>query len=173
MNKQEILAEMAELKERLNKLEKMYNSFNPPNKRWRAGKGNNYYYIGDNGTWYISTDNYNDKDDARYELGNYFETREQAEFEAERLKVIAELKGYATPVNEFNWSSNFEIKYVLIVEDNKEGNSILVVDDWRTYQFSDLCFASEEVAKSAIESVGEERIMKYYFRRVRTNGDSN
>ena len=36
MDKQEILNEIAELKERLNGLEKMYDSLTPPNKRWRG-----------------------------------------------------------------------------------------------------------------------------------------
>ena len=36
MNRQEILAEITELKDRLNKLEKMYASLTPPYKRWKG-----------------------------------------------------------------------------------------------------------------------------------------
>lgn len=165
MNKQDILTEMAELKERLNKLEKMYNSLTPPIKRWRAEKDGNYYFISAGGKLCLDRENKVIEDGMRYAIGNYFKTEEEGFFEIERLKVIAELKEFATPVNEFDWSSNFDNKYVIIAENDKEGNISLVVDDWRTYQFSDLYFASEEVAKNAIEAVGEKRIIKYYFRR--------
>lgn len=171
MNKQEILEEIATLKEKLNNLEKMYDSLTLPNKRWRAEVGEDYYFI--SAGLCLDRERSTSTDNARYELGNYFETREQAEFEAERLKVIAELREYATPVNEFNWSNDFENKYEINVENNKEGNISLIVDDWHTYQFSDLYFASEELAKNAIESVGEDRIIKYYFRRGEKNGISN
>lgn len=164
MNKQEILAEMTELKDRLNKLEKMYASLTPPNKRWRAEKDDEYYYITERGFATFKKEIGSGLDDARYELGNYFETREQAEFEAERLKVITELKEWATPVNEFDWKDNFnyEKKYVLVMGEN---NYRVKVDFYYTGQICDLYFQSEELAKSAIESVGEDRIIKYYFRR--------
>ena len=45
MNRQEILAEITELKDRLDKLEKMYASLTPSNKRWRAEKDDGYYLI--------------------------------------------------------------------------------------------------------------------------------
>lgn len=54
-------------------------------KRWRAEKEKEYFFI--TGTSEITTDEeyYNEADNARYELGNYFKTEEEAE------KVKAEL----------------------------------------------------------------------------------
>ena len=46
-------------------------------------------------------------------------------------------------------------------EFNNEGE----VGFYYTNQVSDLYFESEEIAKRAIESIGEDRIIKYYFRR--------
>ena len=172
MNKQEVLDEIAALKEQLNNLEKFYDSFNPPNKRWRAEKGNIYYAITAEGIVGFDTEEATNTDNERYVFGNYFRTREEAEFEAERLKVIAELREYAIPINEFDWNDTDEHKFMLEIR-NVENNLLVVIDCWHTNQTSDLVFESEEVAMRAIDSVGEDRIIKYYFRRSDKNGSSN
>jgi hypothetical protein len=48
-------------------------------KRWRAEKEKEYFFV--TGTSEITTDEeyYNEADDARYELGNYFKTKEEAQ----------------------------------------------------------------------------------------------
>ena len=48
-------------------------------KRWRAEKEKEYFFI--TGTSEITTDEeyYNEADNARYELGNYFKTKEEAQ----------------------------------------------------------------------------------------------
>lgn len=168
MNKQEILDEIATLKERLNNLEKQYDFFNSPYKRWRAERGGGYYLISAVGS--IRYDNENEAivDGLHYDIGNYFKTEKEAEFEVERLKVIAELKEYATPVNEFDWNNSLEKKYTILLESDE-----VRVDYFISCQTSDLYFKTKEQAKNAIESVGEDRIIKYYFRRGETNGNSN
>ena len=172
MNRQEILDEIAVLKERLNKLEKMYDSLTPPNKRWRAERFDAYYYIGSDGKIYRRSEAGFESDNLHYELGNYFQTEEQAEFEIERLKVIAELKEWSTSISEFNWESPFENKYFIKIKDTEEGTH-LTIGFYYAHQNTDLVFASKEQAKNAIESVGEERILKYYFRRGEKNADSD
>lgn len=166
MNKQEILDEITKLKERLNELEKMYDRLNLPNKRWRAEKDKNYYFISAGGEVRQGAEYELTINDCHYTFGNYFKTREEAEFEVERLRVIAELREWATPVDEFNWNSYHEYKYTLeIGSEPADGKFSLNIEHWTIYQTSDLVFASEEIARKAIEAVGEERIIKYYFRR--------
>lgn len=162
MNKQEILDEIAELKERLNSLEKMYNSLTPPNKRWRAKKGDCYYYMNHAGAICSDTEGEQIKDTHRYRIGNYFETVYDADFERERLKVIAELREWATPADDFDFTFNTnEIKkYIIVLESDK-----ITVEKYYAYQPSELCFISREMATNAINAVGEERIIKYYFRK--------
>lgn len=48
-------------------------------KRWRAEKEKEYFFV--TGTSEITTDEeyYNEADNARYELGNYFKTKEEAQ----------------------------------------------------------------------------------------------
>ena len=54
-------------------------------KRWRAEKEKEYFFI--TGTSEITTDEeyYNEADNARYELGNYFKTEEEAQKVKEEL----------------------------------------------------------------------------------------
>lgn len=161
MNKQEILEEIAKIKERLSDLEKMYSSLNPPTKRWRAEKYDPYFFVGtDCSVCRGVEDEVRNVNDGRYKIGNYFERRKQAEFEAERLKVVAELKAWATPISEFDWNDDAQKKYVIILE-----NNLLRADFFYSLQICDLYFESKEIAERAIESVGEDRIKKYYFRR--------
>ena len=168
MNRQEILDEIAVLKERLNKLEKMYDSLTPPNKRWRAEGGECYCYIGTDGMIYWNTEGKWDTDSIRYKFGNYFKTGEEAKFEIERLKVIAELREWATPAKTFDWDVCYDIKYMIILESNE-----VKVDYFTTFQSSDLYFKTREQAENAIEAVGRERLIKYYFRRGENNANSD
>ena len=59
-------------------LEKFNEKYGIP-KRWRAEKEKEYFFV--TGTSEITTDEeyYNEADNARYELGNYFKTEEEAQ----------------------------------------------------------------------------------------------
>ena len=159
MNKQEILTEIEELKERLNSLEKMYDSLTSPNKRWRGEKNDNYYFITTGGTINCNAESVVALDDMRYAIGNYFQTKEEAEFEAERLKVVTELREFSTPPTDFDWD-NTDKKYTLILESTGVKAKFFYM-----YQVSDLYFKTREQAENAIKAIGEDRIIKYYFRR--------
>lgn len=60
-------------------------------KRWRAEKGENYYYICGGMTVQNYVENNDSWDDSMYNLGNYFRTEEQAEEGIKRIqKVLAD-----------------------------------------------------------------------------------
>ena len=66
----------------IEKLEDVVNAVNQKYgipKRWRAEKEKEYFFV--TGTSEITTDEeyYNEADNARYELGNYFKTEEEAQ----------------------------------------------------------------------------------------------
>lgn len=81
----------------------------------------------------------------------------------EKLKVIKELKDFALENNEeeIDWSNKEQIKYYIAPSDNKFLGWI------HTYTCKalpfDVYFTSEKTLADAIEKVGKERIMKYYF----------
>ena len=93
-------------------------------------------------------------------IGNCFKTREEAEFEVERLKVIKELKDYALEHNEseIDWK-NKEKWYIYY-----DYPCSAVFSAW-TYKMglNTVYFTSSEIADNAIKSIGKNRLKKYYF----------
>lgn len=63
-----------------------YDEVEPP--RWRAKEHGVYYYI-DYGNVFYSSEDDAGIDDERYNSGNYFQTKEQAEEYARRCKALA------------------------------------------------------------------------------------
>ncbi len=90
--------------------------------------------------------------------GNFFKTKEEAEFIVEKIKVINELKKY---------SSSFidgEENYYLAWQNDIYGERSFVRTPWTSYEkTNNIYFESKVKAKEAIEAVGEERIKKYYL----------
>src|SRR5574344_1270174 len=124
------------------------------NEPWKPKDGDKYWFISHSG-WVKTTvwcDTIVGK--IRYEIGNVFRTKEEGEFRVEQLKVETELKRFARPfhVGEDNYTLYFG-NYV---------NSICMVC-YSNVQYGNIYFASEEIAQKAIDTVGEERIKKYYF----------
>lgn len=121
--------------------------------------GDYYWFIcSDNSLGYIDWENsYIDK--GRLALGNVFLTEEEAEFELERLKVIAELKKYAEPKDR-GWGSD-AVKHWFIyygrVKQKIEYDCNFLVSRNNIY------FESKEIAEQAVEAVGEDRLKKYYL----------
>ena len=150
MNKLEELEN--KIKELSDEIEKM--KAEKKNEVWKPKDGVQYWYVNhSNGV--LSTywlDNAVDK--MRYDLGNVFSTREEAESYKEQLKVEAELRRFARPFDEDerNWAIIFDV-------DEKE----ITTDNECSYQSCNIHFASEEIAQKAIDTVGEARIKKYYF----------
>lgn len=134
-------------------------------KWWKPEIRGNYYLI--NGTGHISCNPYDDDDtDKRFlSLGNCFQTKEQAEFMAEKLKVIHELEKFAYENNEeeIDWNNSEQRKYYLYFD--YTDMSIVSCDSYSKCQHIPLAvyFTSNEIADKSIKAIGEERLKKYYF----------
>lgn len=147
MNLQE---ELKALKERIAELEEQAKE-----EREFPQDGDEYWYANHDGGVLPSTydNHYMDRD--RHSIGNVFRTKEQAEFAVEKLKVEAELRKFSKPfeLGSFN-------HYIFL----DTGSDYLDVDSLSyCHSQGTIHFESEEKAKQAIESVGEERIKKYIF----------
>lgn len=66
--------------------------------RWRAKKGKEYYYVGNQGSVVIDIEGDYCIDEKRYEFGNYFRTSEQAVEAAKRMKEV--LRKYHEEIGE-------------------------------------------------------------------------
>ena len=133
-------------------------------KVWSPKKGEKYWYIFNAGDIVDDTNDNSKTDEDRFSIGNYFKTQEEAKHMVEKLKVIKELKDFALENNEeeIDWNNEEQKKYSF--------NYNLRSKEF--YFITNLCikespasvyFTSEELAKQAIEKIGEDRIKKYYF----------
>lgn len=100
-------------------------------------------------------------DDTNYELGNCFETEEQAEFALEKQKIYTELKRYALEHNEeeIDWNDIDKCKWCI----TKDCGKLNVYCFCRIHLLNQIYFTSEEIAQNAIKEIGEDRIKKYLF----------
>lgn len=143
-------------------LEKLVEKANRKFKVFKPTCGQEYYLLTSDG--FICSDvgnNHDHLDDTRFQLGNCFETKEQAEFAFEKQKVYTQLKRYALEHNEdvFDWRDGYQRKYYIYCECEKLG--ISYTEYLRVP--SNIYFTSEEIAKNAIDEIGEEKIKKYLF----------
>lgn len=150
---------LEEVKKQLTKLKEKVNK--PESKVFKPKNDQTYYFAYDNGS-VMSSVWWNDKDDyTRYIIGNCFENEEEAEFEVEKLKVIAELKRFALEHNEpIDWGDEFQKKLYICYNFVDE---IVDFDYWGGWRINDIFFTSEELVKQAIKEIGEYRIKKYYL----------
>lgn len=108
----------------------------------------------------------NDEDDLdMWELGNIFFTEEEAEFVREKKKVEVELERYAKEHN----APTLEDEYFILYD---EYNEELDYDVWADYiPQGAVVFASKQLVFDAIESIGRDRIIKYIFGGVESEGE--
>ena len=124
------------------------------NEPWKPKDGDKYWLISHNG--YVVQVRWmgDEAEDDIYAIGNVFRTQEEAEFRAEQLKVEAELRRFARPFK--NGGKNYMLQYLL------NGDKI-VITYFEVSQCGNVYFPSKEIARKAIDTVGEDRIKKYYF----------
>ena len=97
-----------------------------------------------------------------YNSNNCFANEEEAKFEAEKRKVIAELENFVLENNdEIDWRNDSQKKYCLFYDSVVNA----LQSDWyqRFQQQGAIYFSSRELCKQAIEKVGKDRIKKYLF----------
>ncbi|MGX7077454.1 hypothetical protein [Globicatella sanguinis] len=121
---------------------------------WKPKCGDKYWTISHNGYVVQARWMGDEAEDDIYAIGNVFKTEEEAEFRVEQLKVEAELRRFSRPFK--NDSENYTLRYW-------QDEDILEIICFEFSQCGNLYFPSEDIAQKAIDTVGEERIKKYYF----------
>lgn len=152
--KNEYLKQLEEIKEKIEELEQETQEDETDN-RWKPKMGED--------CWSVDVDGWV----CRHEWGNdgfgiglfnhtdIFHAREQAEFDSERKRIRRELMKYGKNFDPSARNWTFDYNY----QDKTFGYWGL---KHRCYPFV-IYFESEEMAKKAIEEVGEDRIKKYLF----------
>ena len=124
---------------------------------WIPEEGEYYFYVNIYRNIEATTNDKTRIDTKVIKHTRVFKTRKEAEFEAERMKVLRELEKFACEF-EYDYGSykgNYYIYYDCHLNQLLVGNSIA--------KCHELYFESKEKAKEAIEAVGEERVKKYYL----------
>ena len=116
---------------------------------------NVYWFINDECEAYCTVYENHSIDRHRQSIGNFFQTKEQAEFVVEKLKVEAELRKVSRPFEcgAFNCCISLDTDDVYLYLDSSR----------YFHSQGTIYFESKEVAQQAISTVGEERIKKYIF----------
>ena len=103
-------------------------------------------------------------DENKFLLGNAFPTKEAAEFEVERRKVIHEIKEFIAENDdkeidrddkeEAKWNLSYNYRF------GRVSVGVMFVIATKAKEFY---ASSREVIEKMIKTIGEERIKKYYF----------
>lgn len=104
--------------------------------------------------WYVSTDECRVYRTFWRNFGDMYKTKEEAEFELERMNVLGELKKFSCKFRKG------ESNYYIFLNCNTNELGIVVSD---CYISLDIYFESNAKAREAIKEIGEDRIKKYLF----------
>ena len=132
-------------------------------KIWKPTKNEYYWYIMSAGC--VNSNKWLDtiENEDHFLFGNVFKTKEEAEFAVEKRKIEVELQRFAIEHNEgeINWkNSNQGKKSIIFSHDYDEFG---VRTNFGVQRSNTVYFTSEDIAKQAIQAIGEDRLKKYYF----------
>ena len=145
---------------------------------WKPDLCERYYYFSDHpcfpdGVSYCKWEG--DKiDQYRYDLGDCFKTKEEVEFAQERQRIITELERLSK-ADGFDYRTATSGVYLSCMRYTQPSGKTKYTDlssktiykinycrYWDT-RFATIGFSDEFAARKAVEKIGEERILKYYF----------
>lgn len=134
------------------------------NKVWKPNIGENYFFITSSLEVNKFTNEGDMVDESIISSYNCFKTEEEAQHMIEKLKVIKELQTFALEnrEEEISWSEDSRYKFYFYFD--YKWKTIRIT--WATVSHGspfNIYFASEKAIHDAIESIGEDRIKKYYF----------
>lgn len=133
-------------------------------KVWKPKKGDKYFFISSR-LEVVKFNNQEDSVDKKViNSGNYFKTKEEAQHMVEKLKVIKELQDFAIENRdeEISWEEDSRYKFSIYFDYKWK----MIRISWATVAHDspfNIYFASEKAIHDAIDSIGEDRIKKYYF----------
>ena len=152
---EEINKLIEEFEKRLKEVKDKYEKIKP-----KLGYTETYWYIHNDGR--VFSDFWSDTQPEHniFAIGNVFKTKEEAEFEVERRKVLHELKRLGRPFrpNQSNYS-------ICLHHDSPDNQKELFYKSVTEVEqiYGDYYFDSIPKAKDAVYRIGEDRVKKYLF----------
>lgn len=151
---------LKELKKKLKSLQKeLDNSMMNESSEtgyWVPNDGDTYWYMSiynniDNDVWCNTRE-----DIGRLAIGNIFRTKEEVEFEIDRLRVLSIIRPFTCGFRQTD-------KPLYVIIPTKDGDVTVRSYDYICLSDTTVYFESESKAYSAIKAVGENKIRKYLF----------
>lgn len=167
MNKQQILEQIDELKQKIEELEKEVNSPEfegiKKNIRFRADYSMPYFFINNEGMVSRGIEQHRPLDDFRYNSGNYFETEEQAKDFKENILTKQALKDLALELNEgveIDWENYAQSKFNIYYNGYHFSNE-LKLDSADCYtEIGQVYCLNTDFLTIAKDRIGEEKLIK-------------
>lgn len=164
MNLQEMESSLKALQKQATVLEKAIEEFKKNRKHktiYDLRYGDKYYAINCDGA--ISTIIFlnSSVDERIINSGNAFLTYKEAEYEVKCREVYTQLKKYSYDFSYEEWKNGNILKYfpIYVADQN-----YIKINSRYYLNYSALCFKTRENAQLAVDEVGKENIIKYYFR---------
>lgn len=170
MDLKEIESSLKALQKQVTVLEKAIEEFKKNRKHktiYNLRDGDKYWVVGCNGAinGYTFLNGYTDE--KIISIGSAFLTEEEAKYEVKCREIYTQLKKYSYDFSYEEWHDNslkkYYLKYVI------DGNVYIDYENWHYY--GGLCFKTVTDAQLAINEIGKENIIKYYFRVKDYKGD--
>lgn len=159
---EELKRELEELDTQIKEL-KEQNEIKEDYKRWRAQEGKDYWYIDSDCEIYKEFDRNDDYDNARYVIGNYYKTEEEAEKTAEKMKIYTQLKDLALKLNkgrESCWNDLKQSKYSITRD--VEFNELVGVSMYCYQDIGQIYCLDKNFLEIAKQEIGEENLKKLF-----------
>ena len=102
-----------------------------------------------------------DYDNARYETGNYFRTKEEAKKTVEKIKIYARLKDLALRLNEgreVNWDDSAQDKWYIYYE----YNSLTTTASYGYQDLGQIYCLDKNFLEIAKQEIGEDNLKKLF-----------
>lgn len=158
MDREEILDEIEKTKQHLTNLEKMLGEHN---KRWKPKPSEEYYCVDDgNDVRRVNFNIMNIYDRDRIKTYNCFQTREQAEIEAEKILVRRQLEDIARRLNKgkkIDWYDSEQSKYCITLHCNN-----IITNFYLAHRTQGTVYCLDRnFLDVALKEIGEKRLRKY------------
>lgn len=160
-NLEQLKQELAKTKNKCAEIEKKIEELESK-VRWRAKENEIYYYFNDFGEIHVNRDGCCGTDTDRYDLGNYFETEEEAKKIIEKIKIYTQLKDLALRLNngeKINWSDSTQHKWGIVLDNFK---NILRCYAYIGQEVGQIYCLDENFLEVAKEEIGEENLRKLF-----------
>ncbi len=128
------------------------------NEKWKPEKGQMYYCINDRGFFLKSLHDADFIDSSRINIGNYFKTKEEAEFKIKQLEILERVKQYTYEFSSEEWKEESVVKYIISYNYYEKE---LKIGFQSKYKESNIHFKTIEQAQRCLIDIGEEDYKKY------------